>query len=1175
MEGPTEEMEAHTGLKGRELTEPVGSHGEAEEGPPHVTAEMVDAIKEEDAAREKRGCAYFDCLVCCGCSSAEQERSDPLAGVPLPGSLPDRELCRVWLKRETRHWNQRRELTVYLVFLVFFTYIALSRKGIEYARAYQSVQGVGDVVGGGEFNQGSSTDLYFEKTFDDIGEIDDLWQWLYADQSIQSLFGNSENIYQGQNKILPIIRFSQRRSTVPLTEANHITQQETGGHCPTAHELIQSDWFGVAFGTQWYCAPDYASEETRDFAWPTSPNSPGSNPIQEPGEGNTCGDRCAGKSASVGCLGMRTWYDWVITSGCTTSAATSCVSSATSGGFQDVYSQGLTRTSSGAPQRANATLQDAGVSTLRGIDDCASSYCDDCDRDVPDYLYVGCNPESTRGTNLGSAPSDNANCRHLHICLKAHFDNFTGASLANLPTTVALPTLGRCPCDYSGQSGFLYKVQGIGDFEDSIPSLGATTQDVEGRFGSYPQRGYYFDLYAEMSSDAATKVLECYEGKSWLDAYTRQFQVQFFTYNPFTDLFINHLFFVEFPPSGFVNPQRHITAFQLISWNSSAVVVCDVILFLFVAYYVVRFFADWAVDGMSLPDGSLLPERILVPLVSVWRWVEIFNLAVFLYVYVLRFTFYQTENKTLASFSDAIPGLLKANSAYKTTVGRLASDGGLFGEETIWTSRATAFDADWFEFLNIYSVTLVHTGRLEAVNAMLSFIKLFKFVSYNPWLNLLSETIKEAATDLVALLFFISVITVAFAMMGLLLYGQHVDDYSELSLAVESLLRMAIGDFDYDALLPGALRHTSARLFTIVFFFGYMGLVWLVLLNMVISIVSDAFAICKQRQKLMVGERNLGELIRDAISSQLTILMCRKKGKRYKVGIGFPRGFPQPCIRVMGRQLPLSDLEAAVSHTICASEKDIAVADVSERECDELELHDSIVIKVGVDSCWERAGVQPGMKVLAVNGHYTGMRKKAMAEHYIAGRIRKHAPDVLLRVRDPSQFGELSVMREDLERQLAKEDVCRTGNTAEPDEMTKATASMLLWYMSDGSEETPLGRTPDNRSIYAVHIARIVYQEQVQPRHVRHMYRHKYWSAGADAIDGQTSVSSTEGGGRALSLATHPHTHLPPEAQAAVNDAMRALDAARDALCHVAQLSPRRSVPGDERRASSQPYGYK
>eukprot|EP00756_Hemistasia_phaeocysticola_P012658 Hpha_TRINITY_DN15221_c1_g2::TRINITY_DN15221_c1_g2_i1::g.66455::m.66455 len=846
------------------------------------------------------------------------------------------------------------------------------------------------------------------------------------------------------------------------------------------------------------------TEETRDFAWPTPPDQPSLDPVRLPGE-TTCAEPCHGKGAGVGCQGMKTWNDWHATSGCTSTASQTCVTAAAAQGYCSMITGGLSRNADGSPLRANKTVQDAAVLLLEGIPECKSSYCNHCQKDVPDYLYVGCNPEHDINSHVGdvNASGHIADCRQIHVCLRAHCEGWTTLTQDPEP----LPLIGGCPCDYSGQSGFMYTEQSLGDFEDSIPALGRSMPIYEGRYAHYPQRGYYFDLYSTMDPASVQRILACYQAKDWIDAYTRQLQIQFYTYNPFTNLFLNHLVFLELPASGHIEVHIAVVSFEWNPFEGTPDQGLDIVVFIFVCYFVFRYFWDWVQEGMAMADGTLTCERIMMPLASVWRWVDTFNLAAFLYVYVLKFTYFQAEHVTLASFGDGVPEALIKDPKYKANMGRLDTTGGIHGEETIWPARATSFESSMFEFLGIYSSHTLLTNRLQAVTALLSFLRLFMFISYNPRMNLLTETIKESAIDFISLLLFVGLITLAFAYMGHILFAQVLDDYSELGLAFESLLRMAIGDFDYDELLsaPG-MRHTKSRIFVVVFFFGYQGLVWLILLNMVIGIVSDAFAKCKERQKHIIGQQHVGSIVKDFIASVLAMCEPGKDTMPFRIGLGCPRGFPEPCTRIRGVQVPLRKMIMSVGKVKCSSESvlDVVGAPAGCHKRRYIDFHDGVVCFVGEDNVFHKAGVRCGMKVLEIEGHRVGLRRKAVCDAFLRRALKKAPSSFQIRVCQKGKGDDepYKVEQLDLEQQFMKDNVCGTrGVISEPfddphdvDDVTRSTVQMLLWFMSDGKERCTLGVCPDNRSLYSVHSARICYQEQVIPSHARHSYRQMYWA---------------------------------------------------------------------------------
>eukprot|EP01059_Diplonema_ambulator_P009841 TRINITY_DN19830_c0_g1_i1.p1 TRINITY_DN19830_c0_g1~~TRINITY_DN19830_c0_g1_i1.p1 ORF type:complete len:312 (+),score=41.01 TRINITY_DN19830_c0_g1_i1:89-1024(+) len=182
----------------------------------------------------------------------------------IPEDVKDIQFLVFWLSRRNKIHDRHRGLLIQCVFLIFFTIALLQH---FYPRGYYLVTGVGDVVATGEWDQGPSTGLYFEKTFADVQQVSDWWSWVKSAQSMQSLYGNDNVTYQGQNRIMPdIIRFSQRR--VKSIESR----------CASADDLVDGrfrDYFDGCWAGYGYTDENthgFVEKETYDYVCPALVN---------------------------------------------------------------------------------------------------------------------------------------------------------------------------------------------------------------------------------------------------------------------------------------------------------------------------------------------------------------------------------------------------------------------------------------------------------------------------------------------------------------------------------------------------------------------------------------------------------------------------------------------------------------------------------------------------------------------------------------------------------------------------------------------------------------------------------------------------------------------------------------------------------------------------------------
>ena len=90
--------------------------------------------------------------------------------------------------------------------------------------------------------------------------------------------------------------------------------------------------------------------------------------------------------------------------------------------------------------------------------------------------------------------------------------------------------------------------------------------------------------------------------------------------------------------------------------------------------------------------------------------------------------------------------------------------------------------------MTIYDNAIVGTG------VILSYFRIFKFFSLNDRLNLISETVQRAASNLGSVVLTQALSLVAFAVCGWIIFGNDIDDYKDLLSALSALLRSLIGE---------------------------------------------------------------------------------------------------------------------------------------------------------------------------------------------------------------------------------------------------------------------------------------------------------------------------------------------------------------------------------------------
>ena len=124
---------------------------------------------------------------------------------------------------------------------------------------------------------------------------------------------------------------------------------------------------------------------------------------------------------------------------------------------------------------------------------------------------------------------------------------------------------------------------------------------------------------------------------------------------------------------------------------------------------------------------------------------------------------------------------------------------------------------------------------MNAVNSMLTWVKMFKFLNYFPQLQILTSTMMYAALPLGWFLFVFFIIMMGMGQGFHIAFGFDVKDYQTISSSLLSLLRMAVGDFDYTEL------EDSHYMVGPLMFWIFIVLVYFILMSVFIALIAEAY----------------------------------------------------------------------------------------------------------------------------------------------------------------------------------------------------------------------------------------------------------------------------------------------------------------------------------------------
>ncbi|KAG6618959.1 Polycystin Cation Channel (PCC) Family [Phytophthora cinnamomi] len=129
-----------------------------------------------------------------------------------------------------------------------------------------------------------------------------------------------------------------------------------------------------------------------------------------------------------------------------------------------------------------------------------------------------------------------------------------------------------------------------------------------------------------------------------------------------------------------------------------------------------------------------------------------------------------------------------------------------------------------------YTATLRAIGAVVIALLCLQILNRFRF---HPQLNILTRTVASALKQFGAFFVVFIVIFTGFTIIGSMIFGDQAEEFSSLTKSMSSCINMLFGQFDFELIkdIP----------FSVAFYWIYMIVVGIVLLNMMLAIVLDAY----------------------------------------------------------------------------------------------------------------------------------------------------------------------------------------------------------------------------------------------------------------------------------------------------------------------------------------------
>ena len=306
----------------------------------------------------------------------------------------------------------------------------------------------------------------------------------------------------------------------------------------------------------------------------------------------------------------------------------------------------------------------------------------------------------------------------------------------------------------------------------------------------------------------------------WIDVQSRAVFVEFTVYNANTNLFGVLSYFIEFGPSSTAYTTAQYQAARFYLQLNGTQTLAHVMVIFFMLYFLYR-------------EGKLVYKQRLAYFKGFWNWIEvILIISEFLLIVFFLARLYEVDRN-------------------------------------IYQLRENPNDYVGFQYAANTDALMTYVIGVLVFFYILRFLRLLRF---NKNFLVIGKTLSRISSPILSFcLPFISGFF-AFGMLAFTMFGTELEDYSSFVRTMVTQFGMTLGDFDFEAIFM--VNPTVATLY----FFSFIGLNVMVLMNMFIAIINDSYAEIQEETAEVENELEIIEYL----SSNVTDLV-NSKFRRGKV----------------------------------------------------------------------------------------------------------------------------------------------------------------------------------------------------------------------------------------------------------------------------------------------------
>lgn len=336
--------------------------------------------------------------------------------------------------------------------------------------------------------------------------------------------------------------------------------------------------------------------------------------------------------------------------------------------------------------------------------------------------------------------------------------------------------------------------------------------------------------------------IEQLKSNRWLDEATRAMFITITFYNANLGYFFTITFIFEFTLGGSVLPKTRQAIVNQEMYLTDDInlptTIIEFISYAFVIYY--------TLVQVREAVATVRKHGSIVPYVSdVWNMLEVVVLIAFYISTYLRLTLFFSRKPDAVIFEDYFTDFF--------SIGTL-----------------------WIETFNLDSVCLI----------ALCF-KFLKYAQLNLAMGMLWRVLVFAGKDIMYFTVMLACMLGSFAMMAVQIFGTSIYEYTLIMKSVIMLLRVLLGEFDIEAMMQ------ASPTLGIAFFFIYIIAMFLIMMNIFLAILGEAYTVVRAETSEMIKSRVVTKklslldwlkLARAVIKAKMAQRRAKREGRRARIG---------------------------------------------------------------------------------------------------------------------------------------------------------------------------------------------------------------------------------------------------------------------------------------------------